>query len=144
GRLRQAAIWRSRTGAALSWPLYPSRRHLQPSLARLRWRQRHVPLEGLCARQRATHDDRFRTGVYSPLPAARAPEALCSHPALRLHGQLPARHFVRTLPPAVANGAGPSFTSNGFGNFGAVVSYLSDAIDCRREIDSSSDCLEIG
>ena len=47
------------------------------------------------------------------------------------------------MSPAVANGPGPSFTGNGFGNFGAVVSYLSDANDCRREIDGSSDCLEI-
>src|SRR4029077_17749323 len=76
------------------------------------------------------------------VPAARAPEGLCSHPTLRLHGQLPALHFVPTLPPDVANGARPSFTRNGFGNFGPVVSYLSDAIDCRREIDVSSDCLE--
>jgi hypothetical protein len=33
-------------------------------------------------------------------------------------------------------------TGNGFGYF-AVVSDLSDAIDCRREIDLSPDCLEI-
>src|SRR5262245_10276626 len=143
GRLRQTTIWRSRTGVALPRPLYSSRRHLQPSIGRIRWRQRHVPLEGLCSRKCATHDDRFRRGVYSPVPAARAPEELCSHPALRLHGQLPAFHFLRTLPPAVANGARPSFTPNGFGNFNAVVSYLSDALDCRREIDGCSDCLEI-
>ena len=52
-------------------------------------------------------------------------------------------HFVRTRPPAVANGATPSFTRNRFANFVADVSYLSDAIDCHREIDGSSDCLEI-
>jgi hypothetical protein len=143
GRLRQTAIWRSRTGAALPRPLHPSRRHLQPSIARIRGRQRHVPLEGLRSRKCATHDDPFRTGVYSPVLAARAPEALCPHPTLRLHGQLPAFHFVPTLSSTVENGAGSSFTGNRSGNFGAGVSYLSDAIDCRREINGRSDCLEI-
>ena len=135
GRLRQTALRRSRTGAALPRPLYPSRRHLQSSIARLRWRQRHVPLEGLCSRKRATNDDRFRRGVHSPVPAARAPEGLCPHPALRLHGQLPAIHVVRTLPPAAGNGAGLPSTRNRFDDFGLVVSYLSDAIDSRRETD---------
>src|SRR5262245_51753942 len=143
GRLRQTAIWWSPTGAALPRPLYPSCRHLQPSIARIRWRQRHVPLEGLCSRQRATHDDHFRRGVYSPVLAARAPEALCPHPTLWLHGQLPAFHFVPALSSAVENGAGSSFTGNRSGNFGAVVSYLSGTLDCHREIDGNSDCLEI-
>src|SRR5262245_12301900 len=143
GRLCQTAIWRSRTSAALPRPLYPSRRHLQPSIARIRWRQRHVPLEGLRSRKCATHDERSRRGVYSPVLAARAPEALCPHPTLRLHGQLPAFHFVPTLSSAVEHGARSSFTGNRFGNFGAVVSYLSDAIDARREINGRSDCLEI-
>jgi hypothetical protein len=79
----------------------------------------------------------------SPLPAARAPEELRPHPALRLHGQLSTFHVVRTLPPAVENGAGSSSPGNGFDNFGAVVYYLSDAIDCCREIDGGSDCLAI-
>ena len=143
GRLRQTAIRRSRTGAALSRPLYPSRRHLQSSIARLRRRQRHVPLEGLCSRKHAAHDDHHRRRVHPPVPAARAPEGLCPHPALRLHGQLPAIHIVRTLPPTPENGAGSSSTEIAFDNFGAVVSYLSGSIDCHRETDCSSDRLEI-
>jgi hypothetical protein len=63
------------TGAPLSWPLYPSRRHLQPSLGRIRWRQCRVSLEGLCSRQRATHHDRFCTGVYSPVPLHVLPKS---------------------------------------------------------------------
>src|SRR5262249_51587834 len=36
------------------------------------------PHSPVSAWQRATHHDRFRRGVYSPGPAARPPEQLCS------------------------------------------------------------------
>src|SRR6516164_8779671 len=142
GRLRQTALRRSRAGVALPRPLYPSRRHLQSSFARLRRRHRHVPLEGLCSRKRTTHDDCFRRRVYSPVSDARAPEKLCPHPALWLHGQLPAFYIVPTLPTPVGNGADPSRPGTGFHNFGMVVPCLSDSTDPRRETDCSSNRLE--
>src|SRR5215471_3680690 len=142
GRLRQTALRWSRAGVALPRPLYPSRRHLQSSIARLRRRHRHVPLEGLCSRKHTTHDDCFHRRVYSPVLDACAPEKFCPHPALWLHGQLPTFDIVRTLPTAVGNGAEASRTGNGFHDFGMVVPCLSDSTDPRRETDCSSNRLE--
>ena len=53
-------------------------------------------------------DDGFRRRVHSPIPAPRAPEGFCPHPALRLHGQLPTIRIHGTLPSVVGNGAGRS------------------------------------
>ena len=47
GRLRQAAVRRPRTGAGLSRPLHPSRRHRQLPAGLARRRQGRLPLEGL-------------------------------------------------------------------------------------------------
>jgi hypothetical protein len=64
-------------------------------------------------------------------------------PHFGLHGQLPALHFVRALP-SCCKWRQTVLHPKRFGNFGAVVFSLSDAIDCRREIDGCSDYVEIG
>ena len=53
GCLCQARLRRSRASASLPRTLYAPRRHLQSPIGLLRWRQRHVPLEGLRSRQQA-------------------------------------------------------------------------------------------
>ncbi len=143
GRLRQSALRRPPTSTALSRPLYPSRRHLQSSIDRIRRQQRHVPLEGLRSRKRATHHDHFGRGVHPPVPAARAPKGLCPYPALWLHGELSAFLFIRTLPPTAGNGATFSSFRSDFDQVGMAVSHLSSANDSRREIDRGPDCVEI-
>src|SRR4029453_12342106 len=143
GRLRQSALRWSRTGAPFTRSFFPSGRPLQFSIARVRWRQRHVPLARLRSRKRSTCDDHCSRGVHPPIPHACAPEELRPHPALRFYGQPPAVHILPTLPCTAGNGASSSLTRNGFDNFGPVVSELSDSINYGREIDCTSDRLAI-
>src|SRR5882724_13410009 len=63
GRLCQASFWRPPPGPPISWPLYPSRRHLQRTLARLAGWLSHLPLERLSPLTTLQSDDRFRRGV---------------------------------------------------------------------------------
>jgi len=93
--------------------------------------------------KRATHDGHHCRRVHPPVPAARAPEGLCPHPALRLYGQLPTLDVVRTLPPAAGNGTGGPFHRRSFNGLGLVVSPLSRANDCHRETHCDPDRLEI-
>jgi hypothetical protein len=56
-----------RCKCALSRPLYPSRGHFQSSLAGIRWRARHLPLEKLCPRWQARSDEARDLRVLAPL-----------------------------------------------------------------------------
>ena len=58
GRLLQGAVRRTEAGAALSVPLHPPGRHLEPPPRRSRRRRRRVPLEGLLA---SPGPDRWKT-----------------------------------------------------------------------------------
>ena len=143
GCLRQSPLRRSRTRAPLSRPLHSPRSHLQSSIAPIRRRHRHLPLARLRPRKRATGDDPSRRGVHPPVPASRPAEGLCPHPALWLHGQLPAFGILRTFPPTAGNGAGPSLSRNPFDRDRTLVSRLSGAHDCHRQADPSPDRVEI-
>ena len=68
----KAAVRRTEAGAALSLPLHPSGRHLEPPPRRSRRRRRRVPLEGLSHRRSGPLED-------DAVASARV------HPALLLH-----------------------------------------------------------
>src|SRR5216683_1930728 len=106
GRLRQAALRRTRACVALSRALHPSCRHLQPSPALGLRLRNHLPLEGLRAWQQAAHHDPLPGGVPAPLPPTCAAQRLPPHPLLRLAGQpLPwksASALPLPAPPAAA------------------------------------------
>src|SRR5260370_9191391 len=83
-RLCQATLWRTRTRPSLPGPLHPSRGHLQPSPALgLRLRD-HLSLEGLRARQYASHHAPLPPAVLAPLLTTPPPQNLPPHPFLRL------------------------------------------------------------
>src|SRR5215467_13774279 len=83
--LLQGAIRRARAGAALSLPLHPSGRHLEPPPRCSRQRSDCVPLQGLSRqRLRPLEDDAAPAArVHQTLPAARATQGLPPHPPLR-------------------------------------------------------------
>src|SRR5713226_8963548 len=101
GRLRQAALRRTRACVALSRALHPSCRHLQPSPALGLRLRNHLPLEGLRAWQQAAHHDPLPGGVPAPLPPTCAAQRLPPHPLLRLAGQ-PLTQTVAAALPATA------------------------------------------
>ena len=84
GRLLQAAFRRTRTCAALSRCLHPSRRHFQQQVGCSLRGQRNFSLARLRSRQQeAAHDSAGRR-VPAPLPPAPAAARLYAHPQLRL------------------------------------------------------------
>src|SRR6266404_5418177 len=78
-------------GVALSGPLHPPCGHFQSSLAGLRARARHFPLEELRPRRQARPDDPSRHGILTALLSARAPQGIRAHPSLRVSGESLAR-----------------------------------------------------
>ena len=58
-RLLQTTLRRTRVRPAVSRPLYPPRRHLQPSLGRIGGRPGYLSLARLCRPQSAESDDRL-------------------------------------------------------------------------------------
>src|SRR6266540_1009911 len=87
GRLRQAALRRSRSCPCLSGSLYPPHRYLRAPLDRFRWTERSLPLQGLPRPQPPEGDDPRCRGVPSPLPAPRSARSLRAHPPLRVPRQ---------------------------------------------------------
>ena len=75
------------SGPPLSRALHPSGRDQQSPAARLRWRPRHVSVEGLCPRRSATHDDALRHGVSAPLRPTHPAARLRTHPAVGVSRQ---------------------------------------------------------
>ena len=84
GRLRQAALRRTESGARLSRALH---RHLQLQAHRARRQGRHLQMERLPdQRPRPAQDhDARRRRVHPPLSPARPAERLPPHPPLRPH-----------------------------------------------------------
>ena len=82
-RLCQAALRRPSTCAALSRPLHPPHRHLQPSHDLLRRRERHLPLARLSPRQKAEPHDSRRCRVPAPLLPPCTAQRFRPHPPLR-------------------------------------------------------------
>ncbi len=103
GRLRQAGLRWGVGRAALPRALHPSRRDQQSPAARLRWRARHVSVEGLRARRPAAHDDAVRDGVSAPLRPAHPAARLRPHPAVGLSRE----HLSRRARGARAHAAQP-------------------------------------
>src|SRR5262249_41000630 len=106
GRLCQASIWWSDAGVTLSRPLYPSRGYFQSSLAGIRWRARHLPLEKLCPRWQAGSDEARDMRVLAPLLPACAAQSVCAHPPLRISRQSFPRFSCFPLP-STATSASP-------------------------------------
>src|SRR6266404_9503469 len=78
--------------------LHSSGGHFQSSLAELRARASHFPLEELRPRGQARADDACRHGVPAPLLSARAPQRVRTHPPLRLLGESLACLSLGTVP----------------------------------------------
>src|SRR5260221_2620773 len=91
GGLCQARLWWPSAGVALSGALHPSRGHFKPSLAGLRTRARHFPLEELRPRWKARPDGPCRHGVLTTLLSARAPQRVLAHPSLQVSRESLAR-----------------------------------------------------
>ena len=87
GGLRQAGFRWSLTGAAIPRPLHPPDRHFQSQDHGLRWRARHVSLQGLCARRQTPGDDPDCRRVPAPLLLTRPAEGIRSDPPPRLSCQ---------------------------------------------------------
>src|SRR5215813_3239628 len=87
GGLRQATVWRPRTGAGLSRPLYPSRRHRQQPAALARRREGSLYLERLSSGRQDQSDDTRCRRVHPTLSAACSAGGLPSHPPLRFPRQ---------------------------------------------------------
>src|SRR5208283_5033304 len=82
GRLLQGAVRRTETGAALSVPVHPPGRDLEPPHRRSRRRRRRVPLEGLSHRRAGTLEDDAASSprVHPALSPARPAQGLPPHP----------------------------------------------------------------
>ena len=104
GRLLQGAVRRTEAGAALSLPLHPSGRHLEPPPRRSRRRRRRVPLEGLSHRRAGPLEDDAASParVHPPLSSARAAQRLPPHPPLRALRQRQPRREYRDGPRAAS------------------------------------------
>src|SRR5208283_5600086 len=82
GGLLQGAVRRTEAGAALSLPLHPPGRHLEPPPHGSRRRRRRVPLEGSSHRRSGPLEDNAVASarVHPALPPARAAQGLPPHP----------------------------------------------------------------
>src|SRR5258708_815595 len=85
GGLLQTPIRGARGSTALSRPLYPSGRHLQPPPGLARRQRRHLQVEGLPRRRSRAirRDDARYPRVHPPLPDACVAARLPPHPTLR-------------------------------------------------------------
>ena len=107
-RLRQAALRRARSGARLSRPLHPPRRHREQPAHCARRARRDLPLQGLPPQRAGAvpHHDPRRRRVHQALPAPRSAEGVSPHPPLRaarqprLQGQHCARQGADRRPDA--------------------------------------------
>src|SRR6516162_2328782 len=104
GRLYQAFLWWPGTGSPLSGALYPSCGHLQSPARFFRRGSSHIPLEGLCARQQETQNDRIGRRVRPAIPLTRSTERFRPHSAFWFHVQFPASCIPGTLPPTARHG----------------------------------------
>ena len=111
-RLRQAALRRTRSGARLSRPLHPSRRHLEQSPRCSRRARRDLPVQGLPPQRAGAvpHNDAQRRRVHQALLAPRSAEGVSSHPPLRAAGQrrLQGQHRTRQGADGRPNAGGRS------------------------------------
>ena len=100
GRLLQGAVRGTEASAALSFPLHPPCRHLEPPPHRSRRRRRRVPLERLSHRRSGPLEDDAASParVHPPLSAARAAHGLPPHPPLRALRQRQPRRQHRDGP----------------------------------------------
>src|SRR5262249_24134964 len=125
-RLQQAALRRAGSGARLSRPLHPSRRHLEQSPPCSRWARRDLPLQGLPPQRAGAvlHNDARRRRVHQALSAPRSAKEVSSHPPLRtapsagcktniaLAKALMATPSPEADPPAVPDPADPDATTD--------------------------------
>src|SRR5207245_1680655 len=123
--------------------LHPSRGHLQSSTGFLRRRSSHIPLEELCSWQQETQNDPLCRGVHPAILLARSAEGVRPDSTFWIHGQFSASRFTGTLPPTAGYGTHRSFYGNDLDQFGSLVSDVSWANHCRREIESGSASMEI-
>ena len=84
GRLLQGAVRGTEASPALSVPLHPPCRHLEPPPHRSRRRRRRLPLEGLSHRRAGPLEDDAASParVHPPLAFARAAQGLPPHSPL--------------------------------------------------------------
>src|SRR5262249_49653437 len=97
GRLCQTTLRRSSSRPRLSRPLYPPRRHHQPSPGRLHQQSSYFSLERLCPRKSQKNDDGRGARIFAPLSAACVASRFCSHSLLRLPGQPSPGHPLAAL-----------------------------------------------
>jgi hypothetical protein len=134
GCLREASIRRTRAGCALSRTLYAPHCDLQSPTDCIRWRPRHIPLEGLRARQQTTADDGFRRRVHSAISGARSAKRIRSYPSFRFHGECQPVCIAGTVSTIVEHGAGDLINGCCVRSFGPVLSQLSWTSDSRGTI----------
>ena len=98
-RLRQAALRRAGSGACLSRPLHPSRRHREQPAHCARRARRDLPVQGLPPQRAGAvpHNDPRGRRVHQALPAPRSAKGVSPHPTLRAAGQprLQSQHCAR-------------------------------------------------
>jgi Transposase zinc-binding domain/Putative transposase len=106
--LRQAALCRTGSGALLSRPLHPSRRHREPPAHDARRARRDLPVQGLPPQRAGAvpHNDTGARRVHQAFSAPRPTKGLSSHSPLRitrqrhLQGQYRARQRADRCTPA--------------------------------------------
>ena len=143
GCLREASLRRTRAGCALSRTLYAPHRDLQSPIDCIRWRSRHIPLEGLRAGQQTTADDGVRRRVHSAISGARSAKRIRSYPSFRFHGECTPVCIAGTVSTIVEHGAGDLFDRCCVRPFRLVLSQLSWTYDCRGTIYGSPVDVEI-
>src|SRR5206468_2814962 len=143
GCLREASLRRTRAGCALSRTLYAPHRDLQSPIDCIRWRSRHIPLEGLRAGQQTTADDGVRRRVHSAISGARSAKRIRSYPSFRFHGECTPVCIAGTVSTIVEHGAGDLFDRCCVRSFRLVLSQLSWTYDCRGTIYGSPVDVEI-
>ena len=99
GRLCETVFRRAVPGVAVPRPLHPSGGHLQSSASRVRWRARHLSLEGLRAWRQTEKNDSFSDRVPAPLLSTCAAQGIRTYPAFRIPHQ-PASRRNSALPSA--------------------------------------------
>ena len=112
GRLRQTAVRRADTCPALPRALHAPCRDLKSSHRRRGPGPRHLPLEGLRARQSVTTDDAQRNRIPAAILFARAPAGLRPDPLLWVSCKSAPSRRSATLPsrPRVSSGSSPGNT----------------------------------